>query len=116
MGIVHHANYLRFFERARIVWLEQHDQPYTDYMDIDLHFATTNATTDYHQSARFDDPLEITTWVEWIRGASLRMAYRVERRGELLASGATEHAAVSSEGRVRRIPRENRERIRSKIG
>ncbi len=116
MGIVHHANYLRFFERARILWLEQHDQPYTAYMDIDLHFATTNATTDYYQSARFDDPLEITTWVEWIRGASLRMAYRVERRGELLASGATEHASVNGEGRVRRIPLENRERIQSKIG
>ena len=116
MGIVHHANYLRFFERARIVWLEEHDQPYTDYMAIDLHFATTRATTDYVLSARFDDPLEITTWVEWIRGASLCMAYRVERQGELLATGVTEHAAVCGDGRVRRIPKENRERIRSRMG
>ncbi len=85
-------------------------------MAIDLHFATTRATTDYLLSARFDDPLEITTWVEWIRGASLCMAYRVERQGERLATGATEHAAVRADGRVRRIPRENRDRIRSRMG
>jgi len=116
MGIVHHANYIRFFELSRVVWLAEHDQPYTAYMESELNFATTHAVVDYHQSARFDDELEITTWVEWIRGASLRMAYRIECRGALLVTGATEHAAVNPEGRVRRIPRENRERIRRALG
>lgn len=116
MGIVHHSNYIRFFELSRVVWLTEHDQPYTAYMESDLHFATTHASADYHQSAEFDDPLEIITWVEWVRGASLRMAYRIECRGKLLVSGATEHAAVNSDGRVRRIPFENRERIRRALG
>ena len=30
MGIVHHANYLRFCENARVVWLETHDKSYPD--------------------------------------------------------------------------------------
>ena len=33
MGVVHHANYLRFFEEARVRWLEEHDRPYTYYLE-----------------------------------------------------------------------------------
>ena len=116
MGVVHHSNYIRFFELSRVDWLAEHDQPYTAYAESGLNFATTHAVANYYQSARFDDELEITTWVEWVRGASLRMAYRIECRGALLVTGATEHAAVNGEGRVRRIPRENRARLLEAIG
>ena len=108
MGIVHHSNYLRFFERARGDWLAEHDQPYTAYMDLGLHFATTRVEVDYKRSIEFDEVVEITTWMEWVRAASLCMAYRVECKGELKASGLTEHAAVSMEGRVRRLPKDRR--------
>jgi len=111
MTVVHHANYLHFFERARVEWLQEHDQPYSEYVEQDIHFAVTQAQVNYHRSSRFNDLLRITTWMEWVRGASLSMAYRVERDGELIASGQTEHAAVSGEGRVRRIPREQRKRM-----
>ena len=55
MGIVHHSNYLRFFERARVDWLAEHDQPYTAYMDQGLHFATTRVEVDYKRSIEFDE-------------------------------------------------------------
>ena len=41
------------------------------------------------------------------------MDYRVERADELLVSGRTEHACIDDEGRVRRIPRERREMLKS---
>jgi len=113
MGIVHHSNYLRFFELARVKWLEEHDQPYTAYMESGLHFATTRSEVIYHRSARFDDGLEITTWMAWVRGASLCMEYTVVCNGELIASGATEHAAVNDQGRVRRIPSDRRRSLQA---
>lgn len=119
MGIVHHSNYVRYFELARVAWLDEHDQPYTRYVEEDLHFATTWVEARYHRSARFDDVLAITTWAEWIRGASLRMAYRVTRPAhgdELVASGATEHASVNSQGRLRRLPRERRIALAARQG
>jgi acyl-CoA thioester hydrolase len=116
MGIVHHANYLRYFEQSRVLWLEEHDRPYTDYMEMGLHFAVTRVELDYKQSARFDDRLEVETWVEKIRGASLRLGYRITRDGELLVVGATEHAAIDDQGRVRRIPKERRENMAAKLG
>ncbi|MAJ59738.1 MAG: hypothetical protein CBC48_06955 [bacterium TMED88] len=111
MGIVHHANYPRFFEEARVRWLDEHDQSYSVYLNRGIHFAVTRCEVDYHQSARFDDALAVKTALDWVRGASLRMIYFVECDGRLIASGATEHAAVDDSGRVRRIPREDRTRL-----
>lgn len=111
MGIVHHSNYLRFCEAARVVWLETHDKSYGDWIDMGLHLAVTKVDLDYKQPARFDDRIDVTTWLEWVRGASLAMAYRIERDGTLLVSGRTEHASINDEGKVRRIPRQDRERI-----
>ena len=111
MKIVHHANYLRYLEVARVAWMDQHDRPYRDYVAEGLHFATTRVEIDYRRPAAFDDSLEIATWMEWVRGASLRMAYDVKRAGELLAVAATEHALVDESGRPRRIPKERRDRL-----
>ena len=115
MGVVHHSNYLRYFEAARVKWLQEHDQPYTAYMEMGLNFAVTNAEVAYHRSARFDDPLEITVWMRWVRGASLAMEYQVLCREALIASGRTEHAAVDAEGKVRRIPRERLQNLRGRV-
>jgi acyl-CoA thioester hydrolase len=108
MGIVHHANYVRWFELARVAWMDEHDRPYREYVASGLHFATTEVIVRYHRAAAFDDTVEITTWLAWVGGASLRMEYVVRRGEELVASGATEHAMVNLEGRPRRIPAERR--------
>jgi len=112
MGVVHHSNYVRYLELARIVWLDEHDEPYRKVVEQGMHYATTRLELAYHRAARFDDEIEILTWIEWARGASLRMAYLLRCRGDTLATGATEHAAVDLEGRVRRLPRERAARLR----
>lgn len=108
MGIVHHSNYVRFLELARVVWMDEHDRPYREYAAEGLHFATTAVELRYQRSAAFDDVLAITTWMEWVKRASLRMAYEIRRGEELVASGATEHAMVDLSGRPRGIPAERR--------
>ncbi len=113
MGIVHHSNYVRFLESARVTWLDEHDRPYREYVAQGLHFAVTRVELDYRRPARFDDVLEVAVWLEWVRGASLGMAYALSRDAELLVRGRTEHAAVDAEGRVRRLPRERREHLRT---
>lgn len=109
MGIVHHANYVRFLELARVTWMDEHDRPYRAYVEEGLHFATTRVELDYLRSAVFDDVIEIATWMEWVRGASLKMGYEVRREAVILAVGFTEHAMVDLEGHPRRIPRERRD-------
>jgi acyl-CoA thioesterase FadM len=51
-----------------------------------------------------------------VRGATLRMIYRLETARGVVARAMTEHAMVDDEGRPRRIPREEREALRKLCG
>ncbi len=116
MGIVHHSNHVRYFELGRIGWLQQHDQPYERYVASGLHFATTRVEVDYHRPARFADVVEITVWAEAVRRASLRMAYVLRVAGEIIATGATDHAAVNDTGKVCRLPKPRRAALLALVG
>ena len=111
MGIVHHANYVRYLELARVHLLEEHDQPYEAYIAQDRHFAVTRCEVSYAGPARFGDELDIVVWVKRVAGASVEIAYRIECRGTLVVTAETAHAMVDSEGRPRRIPRERRQNL-----
>jgi acyl-CoA thioester hydrolase len=111
MGVVHHSNYVRYLELARIRWMDEHHRSYREYVADSQHFATTHVEVDYYRSAAFDDEIHITAWLDWIRGASLRMAYRLTTSEGLIGSGATEHALVDLSGRVQRIPRGQRDQL-----
>ncbi|MFQ5698678.1 MAG: acyl-CoA thioesterase [Myxococcota bacterium] len=115
MGIVHHSNYVRYFELVRVLWMDEHDRPYREYVAEGLHFATTRVEVEYQRAARFDDVLTLCCWLEELRGASLRIGYELRRDGESIASGATEHAMVDDEGRPRRIPRERRRILATRL-
>lgn len=112
MGVVHHSNYIRHLELARIAWMDEHDLPYREYLAQGINFATTRVEVDYRGPVRFDDELLVRVWCEWVRGASLRMAYVLHVGPALVGVAATEHAAVDSDGRVRRIPSERRSALR----
>jgi acyl-CoA thioester hydrolase len=108
MRIVHHANYVKYLELARVRLLDEHHRPYTEYVAEGLHFAVTRVELDYHQAARFDDRIGATAWLRWVRGASLAVGYVIARGDEVLVSGGTEHALVDEQGRPRRIPKPHR--------
>jgi acyl-CoA thioester hydrolase len=112
MGIVHHSNYVRHLELARIHWLDEHDQPYRIYAEQGLHYATTHLEIDYHRSTGFDDVIEIAVWLDWVRGASMCIDYELSCNAACVATATTVHAMVNREGRVRRIPRARVENLR----
>lgn len=113
MRIVHHANYVRWFELARVEWMDEHHVPYQRYVEDGLNFATTRIEVDYKAPARFDDRVRIVAWLASMGGASLVMDYAVHREEQLLVTGRTEHACVDDSGRVRRIPAERRAGLRA---
>jgi acyl-CoA thioester hydrolase len=113
MRVVHHSNYVRYLELARIRWLDEHHRPYREYVAEGLHFATTHVDVRYHQSAVYDDVVEITTWLDRVTGASIRMAYELRVTDTTVVTGVTEHVLVNDEGRIRRIPAEHRERFKA---
>lgn len=81
-GVVYHANYLRWFERARTEWLRSlgHDQ---ESMRTDLGIAFTVASLEirYLRPARLDDALEVSVEIAAAKRASLSFSQRLLRAG-----------------------------------
>jgi len=111
MQIVHHARYVHYLELARIVFLDEHDRPYREYVAEGLHYAVTGMQLEYQMAARFDDRLEVTCWLDWLKRVSLQIGYAIRRGPDLIAVATTEHAMVSNEGKLTPIPPARREKL-----
>ena len=104
-GIVYHANYLRWFERARsdMLRLLGIDQRATIEAG-EGHYAVAEITIRYLAPARLDDDLVISTATEELGAASVRLRQRALRGGDLLAEAAVRVGFISPEGRPKRQP------------
>lgn len=104
-GIVYHAGYLRFAERARTEFLRAlgFDQS-TLLEEAGIAFAVRRMEIDFLSPARLDDLLEVATSVTEIGGASLSMRQRVERGGRTLADMNVKLACMDRRGRPVRLP------------
>src|ERR1700722_8084381 len=89
MGIVHHANYLAYFEAGRVEWLRRRGVTYTSWTERGVHLPAGEATVHARAPARFDDVVRVETQLVQLRALSLRYTYRLERQGTLLAEGYT---------------------------
>lgn len=61
MGIVYHANYLKFFERARTDMLRSQGYSLAELASREIYFAIQNAHIDFISPARLDDTITIQT-------------------------------------------------------
>lgn len=92
MKVVYYANYLTYFEVARVEFLRQQGQPMSD-VDQKVHLPVVEALVRYHKPALLDDLLEARCWIAERKRASFRFGYElVNERGERVASGSTLHA------------------------
>ena len=77
-GIVYHANYLRFAERARTEMMRCLGTEHRSLMQADgVAFAVRSADTEFFLPARLDDPLTVETTVDAVGGASMRLTQTV---------------------------------------
>lgn len=95
-GVVHHANYLVWFELARVEFLERFAGGYQRLRDQGIESLLVEAKVRFINPARFDDRLVVHSRCLEVRGARFRFEYAVERDGMLLAEGYTAHATVDA--------------------
>lgn len=99
MGVVYYANYLAFFETARMEYMRGIGCSYRDIEAMGLVAAVTAANCKYIAPARFDDLLSVYARVTRLGRASMTFAYEVWRHDEpqLLSIGDTNHACLNRE-------------------
>jgi acyl-CoA thioester hydrolase len=104
-GIVYHANYLRFAERARTEMLRLLGNSHARLMDEQgVSFAVRRLGIDFVAPAKLDDTLEVETRITDIGGASFAVAQSVRRDGRELARADVKVAMINRAGRPARIP------------
>lgn len=104
-GIVYHANYLRWFERARSDLLRCLSVDQRAAIEAgEGAYAVSELTLRYLRPARLDDDVIVETRCTEMGAASCRMAQRATRGDELLVEAALRVGFVGNDGRPRRQP------------
>ena len=106
-GIVYHANYLRFMERARSDMLRAAgiDQR-TAHESGEGAYAVADLAIRYRRPARLDDALQVRSRVAQVRAAACLIHQTVIRDDEVLAEADVTAAFLDPRGRPRRQPRD----------
>jgi acyl-CoA thioester hydrolase len=110
MGLLHHANYLVYFEQARTELLRQLGMTYKDLEDQGFLLVLTKIEVRYKSPARYDDVLTIRTTVERSTAVRIDHRYEVSCEGRLVAEATSTLACVNREGRPQALPELLRER------
>jgi acyl-CoA thioester hydrolase len=104
-GVVYHASYLRFMERARSDMLACAGIGQSSaYAAGEGVYAVAELSIKYAKPARFDDALLVVSHVEQVRAASVLIHQRVMRGDEMLTKADVLAAFLSPEGRPKRQP------------
>ncbi|MFZ5655614.1 MAG: tol-pal system-associated acyl-CoA thioesterase [Pseudomonadota bacterium] len=96
-GVVYHAQYLAFMERARSEWMRHHGHGQERLrVDHGLVFAVRAMTLDFLRPARLDDALDVTVELTDCRRASLVFRQAVLRGGERLCEAMVRIASLDA--------------------
>jgi acyl-CoA thioester hydrolase len=99
MGVVHHANYIVWFELARTRLCALTGTPYTEVERLGYLLMVIGVEARYRQPARYGDTVRVSCWVASLTPRTVRFAYEVRRDETLLATGTTDHIWVDAASR-----------------
>jgi acyl-CoA thioester hydrolase len=104
MGLLHHANYLVYFEQARTELLRDRGLTYKDLEDQGFLLVLTRVEVRYRRPAHYDDVLTVRTTVERVTSVRIDHRYEVRRGAEVVAEGSSTLACVDRTGRPQALP------------
>ncbi len=109
MNVVHHGNYVVYFEEARVAYLRHIGHPFGEWRDAGLESPVLEAFVSYRQPLGFDDVITVHLRLAAVTRATFQMAYLIttlDEGGEPSprATGVTVHGCVNDRGRPTRLP------------
>ena len=114
MGIVHHSNYLVWFEFGRSEFCRSRDFSYKEMEENDgALMVVVEAYCRYKSPAHYEDVIIIRTKIAELRSRSVRFVYEVSRPSDqiLLAEGETLHLVTDENKKVRSLPLSYKEKL-----
>ncbi|MEN1679405.1 MAG: thioesterase family protein [Planctomycetota bacterium] len=103
-GVVHHANYFKYLELARVEQLRASGYNYADLERDGYLLVVSKISAKFHRPSRFGDTLRIWLRTERARGARVDHSYRLFVGEQLVAEAQSTIACIDRDGRVQRLP------------
>lgn len=108
MGIVHHSNYLRFCEEARVAWAHSHGLIDYQKPQSAAHFAVLETKVKHLKPAFFGDDLFILVQARG-QGIRIEFQYKIIKGEDILVLAQTVHVPLNTELRPMKLPKEMKE-------
>ena len=118
MKVVHHSNYIRWFEIGRVEFLRAAGISLNDMMDDGFVFPITDVRCKYLSPGHFDDVLIIEVTPRALTKAKMEFDYRIIREAdnEVLVTGFTQNVFTSKEtGKITRITDKYQEKLKKML-
>jgi len=117
MGIVYHANYIKWFEVGRAELMREIGIIYSELEALGYKLPVTKIGCHYFLPAKYDDVLVIETEITSLKQASIRFDYviRDEMKEKVLAEGFTLHPFINKDGKVARVPHDIADKIKDSV-
>ncbi|MBQ8026030.1 MAG: acyl-CoA thioesterase [Oscillospiraceae bacterium] len=93
MGVVHHSNYLRFLEDARMDWISAKIMSYREMEKMGIIIPAVSAEEHFKGFLRFDDPFSVEVRLVEYTGARIGFVYEIRNTdtGEVCYTGKSQH-------------------------
>ncbi len=107
MGVVHHSNYIRWFETGRVEFLRAIGIDLNEMMNDGIVFPIVEIGAKYLNPAKFDDELEMETTAAALTKAKMEFNYKIRKVGEekILVEGFSRNVFTDAEtGKITRLP------------
>ncbi|MYC95866.1 MAG: acyl-CoA thioesterase [Caldilineaceae bacterium SB0661_bin_32] len=117
MGVVHHSEYVVWFEAGRVAWMAAAGMPYTEIAGAGYNFAVTDLQCRYRNAIRFGDAVQVITRLGSLRSRQVEFVYEIRNphTGDIYADGHTRHICVDGDGRMTRVPDWIAQRLLGKV-
>lgn len=106
MGLLHHSNYVSYFEIARTELFRSQGGDYRGMEARGFYLVVVEVNCRYKRPASFDDVLTVRARLAKWSAAKLVHEYEVRRSEEVIALGRTVLACVDRDGKPQRMSQE----------
>ncbi|MDE7121528.1 MAG: acyl-CoA thioesterase [Oscillospiraceae bacterium] len=105
MKIVHHSNYIRWFEEARIAYFNHIGYDFVKQERSGIVCPVLSVQAQYKHMIRFGDKIQIITRLTAYNGVRYGFSYQIEQAGtgEICCTGTSSHCLLDSDGRIIKI-------------
>ncbi|MCC8097860.1 MAG: acyl-CoA thioesterase [Eubacterium sp.] len=108
MGVVHHANYIKYFEEGRVHFLDETGLSYKQLEEMGIIMPVLSVEASYKTSADFEDVLEVKTRLTKTSAAKAFFAYEIinKKTGQTVCTGSSAHGILNREFKPMNLKRE----------